>query len=240
MAHVVLVHGAWQDNTGWSAVAARLRAEGHAVTAPDLPGHGMDRTPLSGQTLDAYAATVMHAIDAAPEPVTLVGHSMGGIVISTVAELRPDWIARLVYVAAYLLADGQSIQATSATDADSKLGPAMRPSADWSTVAIDVGEAAALFANGCTPAIAAAAVAPMQPEATAPFATPVHTTSARFGTVPRSYITTRNDLVVSPSLQDRMVALLPCAPVIALQTGHLPFLAAPDDFARILLDLLVP
>jgi pimeloyl-ACP methyl ester carboxylesterase len=107
-------------------------------------------------------------------------------------------------------------------------------------VAIAVGEAAALFANGCAPAIASAAVATMQPEATAPFATPVHTTSARFGTVPRSYITTRNDFVVSPSLQDRMVAPLPCAPVVAGPTGHLPFLAAPDDFAQALLDLLVP
>ena len=88
MATYILVHGAWLDRRCWDLVTTALRAAGHTVVAPDLPGHGDDVTPLAGQTLDAYATRITAEVDAATQPVILVGHSMGGIVISTVAERR--------------------------------------------------------------------------------------------------------------------------------------------------------
>lgn len=240
MSTFVLVHGAWQDASCWSGVANPLRERGHTVITPDLPGHGSDPTALSGQTLEAYAAAITRVIDAAGAPVVLVGHSMGGAVISTVAEARPDAITRLVYVAAYLLADGESIQQVSATDAESRVPAAMRPSADWSTVAIDGAMAADVFCNGCSPEATRAAVLAMAAEATAPFATPVHITPARFGRVPRSYIATRQDRAVSPALQERMRAALPCTPVLTMDTGHLPFAADPHHLAAHLHTLSTP
>ncbi len=41
---------------------------------------------------------------------------MGGIVISTAAEQRPEKIARLVYVAAYMLPDGHSLAVAALGD----------------------------------------------------------------------------------------------------------------------------
>jgi pimeloyl-ACP methyl ester carboxylesterase len=238
MATFILVHGAWLDASGWSEVATRLRAAGHTVVAADLPGHGADPTPLAGQTLEAYVSSVLHAVDAATEPVTLVGHSLGGITISTVAERRPAAVHKLVYMAAYLLRDGESVQQISATDSDSHVPAAMRPSADWSSVAIDPAMAADIFCNGCTAEIATGVVTGMRAEATAPFGTPLHLTEANFGRVARAYISTRQDHAVSTSLQDRMLAALPCTPILSIDTGHLPFLAEPDRVATLLIDLL--
>jgi pimeloyl-ACP methyl ester carboxylesterase len=235
MATYILVHGAWLDRRCWDLVTPALRAAGHTVVAPDLPGHGDDTTPLAGQTLDAYAARVTAEVDAAAQPVILVGHSMGGIVISTVAERRPAKIARLVYLAAYLLKNGESIQTTQ--DADSKVPPAMRPAADWSTIALDPAMMPEIFFHDVPAGLTAAAVKGSKPEASAAFGTPLALTDANWGRVPRAYIHTTLDRAVSASLQKQMLAATPCDPVLELATGHAPFFAAPELLSRQLLQL---
>lgn len=238
MATFILVHGAWLDASCWNPVATLLRAAGHMVRTPDLPGHGTDQTELAGQTLDAYAERVLRDIDASDDTandtannrVMLVGHSMAGIVISTVAEARPSRIRRLVYVAAYLLGDGDTIQAQH--DPDSRIPSAMRPSADWSTVAIDSAMMPDVFFHDVPPDVAATLIAGSRAEATAPFASAVHVSAERWGSVPRAYITTRYDRAVSSALQDAFLAARPCAPVIAMDTGHAPFAAAPAALAE--------
>lgn len=234
MSTIILVHGAWLDASCWTPVAARLRAAGHDVVVPDLPGHGRDDTPLAGRTLQAYADRVLREVDAAWEatraPVVLVGHSMAGIVISAVAEQRPSRIRRLVYVAAYLLGDGETIQGQQ--DPASRVPAAMRPSADWSTVAIDAALLPEIFFHDVAAADAAPLVAGSAPEATAPFGTPVQVTAAGWGSVPRAYITTRQDRVLTPALQDGFLAARPCAPVIAMECGHAPFAAQPAELAE--------
>ena len=59
--------------------------------------------------LAAYTKRVCETLDPQAEPVILVGHSMGGIVISRVAEEQPEKIAILVYLAAFLLQNGESL-----------------------------------------------------------------------------------------------------------------------------------
>ena len=83
----VLVHGAWHGAWCWDELAPLL---GGHVEAVDLPGHGADTTPVAGCTLDAYVARVVEALERAPEPAVLVGHSLGGITVAQAAERRPD------------------------------------------------------------------------------------------------------------------------------------------------------
>src|SRR5262249_21839783 len=119
--HFVLVHGAWHGAWGWYRVRALLAAEGHTVSVLDLPSHGIDRTPAKGITLADYVNAVVAVVDAAAEPVVLVGHSMAGVVISSVAEARPQKVASLIYLAAYLVPSGKSLLNYSALDPDSPL-----------------------------------------------------------------------------------------------------------------------
>jgi len=59
---------------------------------------GGDRT-IEQVKLQAYADRICEVLDAQPEPVILVGHSMGGVAVTQAAEMRPEKIAKLVYVA---------------------------------------------------------------------------------------------------------------------------------------------
>ncbi|MEV1076958.1 alpha/beta hydrolase [Streptomyces sp. NPDC050211] len=94
---VVLVHGAFADAASWSGVIAELQRHGIPVIAPP--------NPLRGLAADAaYVASVASQIDG---PVILVGHSYGGALI-TVAGTTEN-VVGLVYVAAYVLEEGESL-----------------------------------------------------------------------------------------------------------------------------------
>ncbi|MFF9324903.1 alpha/beta fold hydrolase [Streptomyces sp. NPDC014776] len=94
---VVLVHGAFADAGSWTGVIDHLQRHGIPVIAPP--------NPLRGLASDAaYIASVAAQIDG---PVVLVGHSYGGALI-TVAGTA-DNVVGLVYVAAYVLEEGESL-----------------------------------------------------------------------------------------------------------------------------------
>ena len=111
MARLVLVHGAFAGAWCWERVAGPLREGGHDVEALDMPGAGEDPTPIEGATLDSYADRICAALEAAERPAILVGHSMGGVAITQAAARCRERVAALVYVAAFLPADGQSLVA---------------------------------------------------------------------------------------------------------------------------------
>ena len=230
----VLVHGAWMGEAGWSDVAAELRAADAEVHAIDLPAHGSDPTPPSGASLDAYVASVSAELDAMHRPVVLVGHSMGGVVITQLAEQRPRDIARLVYVAAYVPTNGQSLFDLAMMDTDSQLGPSLEFNSDGT---IDVAATAfpGLFCADCSTDASDQLVAGYRTEPSAPLKQPVAITSAGAGSVAKTYVHTSADRVVSPSLQARMVAATPMASEITLATSHAAMLAQPHELAVALL-----
>ena len=100
-----------------------MRHEGDRVVSLDLPGHGIDHTSIGQITLESYVDTVCDILDAESVRVVLVGHSRGGIVISQVAERRPEKIRMLVYVAAYLIPNGQAMLPIALSDKESLIGP---------------------------------------------------------------------------------------------------------------------
>ena len=95
---VVLVHGAWADSGSWDQVVARLQRQGYPVIA--FP------TPLRSLPDDsAYLAAFLSSV---PGPIVLVGHSYGGAVITNAATGN-DNVKALVYVDAFLPAEGETI-----------------------------------------------------------------------------------------------------------------------------------
>ena len=55
MATCLLIHGAWHGGWCWRKVLPLVERKGHVALAPDLPGHGDDKTPTAAVTLQAYA-----------------------------------------------------------------------------------------------------------------------------------------------------------------------------------------
>jgi pimeloyl-ACP methyl ester carboxylesterase len=234
MATYVLIHGAWFGAWCWNATKALLEEAGHQVIAIDLPGHGDDQTPVAGITLDTLVDRVGQTLITQSEPVILVGHSMGGIVLSQTAEKYPDKIERLIYVAAYLLQDGESLFQVSTADTDSKIGPYLLPDPENGQIGIRPEALKDIFLHDCPPEVIAEAESRLRPDLIVPQTTPLHLSEQNFGRVPRTYITTAHDRVISPNLQKQMFTALPCDRLLEIDTGHSPFAAAPEKLVKLI------
>lgn len=92
---VVFCHGLFGQGKNWTAIAKAL-VPSHRVTLVDLPDHG--QSPWSERFDFIAAADQVARLLSADDPVTLVGHSMGGKVCMLVALLHPEVVARLVVV----------------------------------------------------------------------------------------------------------------------------------------------
>jgi pimeloyl-ACP methyl ester carboxylesterase len=233
----VLIAGAWHGGWCWHKVVTRLRKAGQRALALDLPSLGRDRTPLALVSLQTWTESVCQILDAETEPVVLVGHSRAGAVISQAAEARPAKIRALVYLAGYLLADGESVSQKAKQDRESLVGPNMQLSPDRVSWTLrDAAVHDALY-GGCADEDVVLAQSLLTPEAVAPLMTPIRVSEERFGRVPRVYIECLRDRAVSLSEQRKMVTAMPCREVISLDTDHSPFFSAPDELTQHLLAL---
>ena len=115
--NIVLVHGAFVDETSWNPVIAILSAKGYHVTAV--------KNPLTSLADDVAATEAV--LDAQDGPTVLVGHSWGGVVIGE-AGANPK-VASLVYVSAFAPDKGETITARSAGGPPTEGVKAIRPDA---------------------------------------------------------------------------------------------------------------
>lgn len=239
MTTFVLVHGSWHGAWCWQRLIPALTALGHRVLAPDLPGHGDDPTPAAEVTLRACADAVRGVVESAGEPVVLVGHSFGGVVITQVAELVPERIAGLVYLSAYLPGNRGSLSRLAALEKDNPVSLGLVRTPDGQALLLERTTVPELFYAGCPAEDVALALRLLRAEPVTPLVTPVAITEARAGRVPRAYIECLDDRAIPLWLQRQMQAARPCAPVLSLSTGHSPFFAAPGELAA-LLNSMVP
>jgi pimeloyl-ACP methyl ester carboxylesterase len=235
MASFVLVHGAWHGAWCWEKVTPLLEAAGHRVDAVDLPGHGANPAGVAEMTLEANCRLVADRVEAAGEPVVLVGHSMGGMSVTGAAELVPERIAVLVYVTAFLPNDGQSLPQLAEGDPDELVLPnlVVDEAAGLCTVAESALRDA--FYGECSAEDAAWASARLVPESLAATAAAVHVTEERAGSVRRLYVECTRDRAISIAKQRQMWAARPCEQVLTMGTDHSPFLSAPQELAGHLL-----
>jgi len=245
----VLVHGAWQAPFAWEYVGPELEAAGQKVVIVQLPGHGTDTTNPATLTLDDYRDAVINAMNAAgvqkTEKVILVGHSLAGMIISEVAEKIPAQIDKLVYIGAYLPANGTPLIAYAKADTASWLGPAIIPedidpvSGLPGLLGVPLEEVDNLFCQDGNAAVKTQLVNNYRDEPGPPFFIPPVLTAENFGKADKYYIHTLQDHVVSPSLQNAMIeaAGIPSSKVFPINSSHSPFLSKPDSVTAILLNL---
>lgn len=231
---VVLVHGAWQGAFTWVTVKSNLEKKGFTVIAVELPAHGDDTTPVAGLTLDSYSAKVISVIEAQSSRVILVGHSLGGMVISAVAEKIPTKIAKLVYLAAFLPQNQQSLFEISGADKQSLLGPALEVSADQSTIAVKSDSLINIFCQDGSADIKKLLLSKNRTEPLLPLTNKVTLTDANFGSVTKFYIRTINDHAININLQDQMIKTTTVKKVFSLTAGHTAHLSQPNEVSAII------
>lgn len=234
----VLVHGAFAGKYAWNLVTPQLESAGNKVVTFDLPAHGDDNTNPQEAGFESYVSTVVNAIKEQTENVVLVGHSMGGVVISAVAEAIPSKIDKLVYLSAYIPQNGQSLQELAEIDGQSLIGRNLQFAPDYSGASLPNDVALQIFAQNCSDEIKEMITAKSKLEPLAAFQAKAVLTNENFGSVVKYYIETLQDQGVGNTLQKKMVADNgQIKQVFSLDCGHSPYFEKPNELSKILNEL---
>lgn len=231
----VLVHGMSHGGWAWEALVRRLERDGHRAIAPDLPGHGRRAHERGRASVDGYARAVADAMmQAGIARGIVVGHSMGGVVIPKVAELVPARVAHLVFLAAVVLRDGESLLGAQIPSPSRPLleglarsggGVAQYPAAmEWARWLNDLPAGDARVVDALTR---------MTPQPLRPWTERVDMRRFYAMDVPRTYVRCLRDNAVTPARAAQYAARLGVAPV-DMDCAHEPMLSALDDLVTIL------
>lgn len=215
---VVLVHGGFVDGSGWQGVHDILVGEGYEVLVAQNPTISL---------ADDVAVT-RRVIAAARNPVTLVGHSYGGVVV-TEAGNDPK-VTSLVYVAAFAPDAGESVQTLIANPPAGAPVPPILPPEDG-FLALDKAKFAAAFAADVDPATArfmANAQVPWGLDAAGG-----KVTTPAWKSKPSHYLVATNDHMIPPAAQ-RQMAQRAGSQVVEVAGSHAIYVSRPVEVAQLI------
>jgi len=213
--NVMLVHGAWADGSSWSKVIPLLQKNDLNVVAAQLP--------LT--SIDADVAVTKNLLAALSGPVVLVGHSYGGVVVSGAANGMEN-VKALVYIAAFALDEGESIEGLG------KQGPApagaatVRPPDANGFLWIDRDGFAKAFAADVDPVEASVMAAVQKPLS-------VNSFTGKSGPpawkhLPSWYMVATNDQMIPPQAEELMAKRMG-ATVRKVASSHAAMVSHPKE-----------
>lgn len=114
---LILIHGFGGSTFGWRHVMEPLAASGWHVVALDLPGFGLSEKgwnqSYEHETQSGFVLSLMDQMGI--EDAVLVGHSMGGNVVSWVAALAPERVRGLALIDAAIVSPAAARNTAAAT-----------------------------------------------------------------------------------------------------------------------------
>jgi len=232
----VLVHSAWLGGWQWDQVAKTLKAAGHTVLTPDLPGHGNDKTSPAQITMDDYVETLTTLLEHQDKPVILVGHSFNGITVSRVAELRPNKVKKLVFLSAFLLPNGGSFFGAVQGVEGSKAVENFFLSDDKTYALVKDEEIQNAFAHDISKDAFEGAKPYIVPEPAASLSYELEITDENFGKIPKYYIECTEDRAIPIEVQ-RAMYKGNVKKSYALNSSHTPNFSQPEKLAALLLEI---
>jgi pimeloyl-ACP methyl ester carboxylesterase len=244
-AGMLLIHGAWQGSWAWDAWLPEMTARGWTCKAVDLPGNGAhpERDVGVEITLQTYVDALTAVLNTFDGPVVVVAHSGAGVPASQLAEVLPERVACVVYVAGMMLPAGMGyaelVESCAADVPDAAgIAPYLQWSGDNTVTVVPAAAALEIFLHDCPHEAAERAAAKLTPQRESGRALSTTLSAERFGRVPRIYIEALRDRSVLLPLQRRMQALVPGATVRSIDCGHVPQLARPAELAILVCDAL--
>jgi len=217
--NVVLVHGAWADGSSWSAVIEALQANGFTVSAPQFPE----------TSLAADVARLRQVLRRQDGPTVVAGHSYGGQIITALGTDAPN-VVGLVYIAAFGLAEGESLGALLGGGPPS---PALahlivdEQGFGWLPEDDFVGH----FAAGVDPVKARVLFAVQQGLSMTTFEDVMG--SPAWKSHPTSYLVAKNDEAIPPDAE-RMFAKRMGADTVEVAAGHLAMVSHPREVVTLI------
>jgi 3-oxoadipate enol-lactonase len=239
---VLMLHGIGGGHLAFAPQVETLASSGYRAVAWDMPGYGHS-APIEPYTFKGLAERCIALIDKLNcGTVTLVGHSMGGMVAQEVVARRPELVDKLM------------LCGTSASFG--------KPDGDWQrefvaqrTAPLDAGKSMAEVAELLVPQMIGPGSLPegvrlathcmaLVPPATYRRALQALVTFDRRASlaairVPTLLLAGEHDRNAPPAIMKKMAAAIPGSTYLELHgIGHLQNLEAPDEFDAALLNFL--
>ncbi len=244
---LVFLHGLAASRDIWRR--ARGRLQGYRVIAVDVPGFGASAPVGDGFALGEVAEAIWAGLPADVERPTLIGHSMGGAVAMAAADAAPERVAGLVLCApagvvraplpGWSLGPVGTVWQTT-VQARSYLEPlAAWPVGRRLLLGTSTAPGDGLGEVDVRSIIRASGEATRTAEALRTVARADQRDVLRTLPVPVGFMWGSGDLVVPRRALDLALAVRPEAEVeLIAQTGHLPMVERPGEFAAALRRLL--
>src|SRR6201996_811104 len=189
--NIVLVHGAFVDQSSWKPVADILTKKGYNVTLVE--------NPLTSLAADVDATK--RALAKQNGRTVLVGHSWGGVVITEAGD--DPKVSALVYVSAFAPDVGQSLATLAASGPPTEGAAAIHPDAKGNLY-IDPKVFPSAVAADLPPQIAESLANSQLPLSLKAFEAPVDIAAWR--DKPTFYVITTKDMVIAPEAQKMFAA----------------------------------
>jgi pimeloyl-ACP methyl ester carboxylesterase len=218
--NVVLVHGAWADGSSWSRVIPLLQKNGLNVVAAQLP--------LT--SIDADVSVTKNLLAALSGPVVLVGHSYGGVVISGAANDMPN-VKALVYIAAFALDEGESIEGLGKQGPPPAGAAAVRPPDANGFLWIDRDGFAKAFAADVDPVEASVMAAVQKPLSVESFTGKSGPPAWKH--LPSWYMVTTDDQMIPPQAEELMAKRMG-ATIRRVASSHAAMVSHPREVADLI------
>ena len=209
---IVLVHGGFVDGSGWEQVYNMMKNDGYAVRVVQNP---------TSSLADDVAAT-KRVVAGETNPVILVGHSYGGVVI-TEAGNDPK-VAGLVYIAAFAPDRGESVASLIKNPAPGAPAPPILPPQDGYLL-LDRSKFAASFAADLPKEKADFMANSQLPWGVAALEGAV--TQAAWRSKPSWYLVATDDKMVPPEAQ-RAMSRRAGAAVTEVRGSHAVYVSKPE------------
>jgi pimeloyl-ACP methyl ester carboxylesterase len=216
--NIVLVPGAFADESSWDNVSAILKAKGYSVSAVKLPLTSLE---------DDVGAT-QAVLDAQDGPTVLVGHSWGGFVIGDAGVNSK--VTALVYVSAFAPDKGESVTKLSAGGPPSPGVQALRPD-DRGFLSIDKAAFPTVFGGDLPKKEAEILAGKQKPINHTAFDEPAR--YAAWHTKPSWFVVSNKDLVLDPSAQNLFAGRMKATKTV-IEGGHDTLIAFPKQVAAVI------
>jgi pimeloyl-ACP methyl ester carboxylesterase len=198
---------------------------------------GVNKDNVTYITLQDHVNAAIDILDSVGEPAIVVGHSYGGVVLSEVAEARPELVKAAVYLSAFMLQNNQSL--LEARKGNPTPAPADSAIFSFNSQGIPISFTynmsyfESLLCEGCSQTDVSLANSLFVAQPLSTWETPI-TIGANYESVKKVYISALQDKSIPPVLQESMYSQFPDTEVFKIESPHMVPLYDPEGLAKIL------